>query len=70
MCRITGIISKQLPFNKIVETVGLMSEVLKHGGPDDQGIYSNEEIGLVFGHRRLSLIDTSSNGHQPMAQTI
>ena len=69
MCRITGIISKQLPFNKIVETVGLMSEVLKHGGPDDQGIYSNEEIGLVFGHRRLSLIDTSSNGHQPMADS-
>jgi asparagine synthase (glutamine-hydrolysing) len=69
MCRISGIISKNLPFNQIVQTVGLMSDILKHGGPDDQGIYTHEEDGLVFGHRRLSLIDTSSNGHQPMADT-
>lgn len=40
---------------------------LKHGGPDDEGIYTDEKTGLVFGHRRLSIIDLTQNGHQPMA---
>ncbi|MEW6481920.1 MAG: asparagine synthase (glutamine-hydrolyzing) [bacterium] len=41
-----------------------MTDVLSHRGPDDSGIYINQEIGL--GHRRLSLIDLSL-GHQPMS---
>jgi len=44
-----------------------MCNTLKHGGPDDQGIFSEDKAHLVFGHRRLSIIDLSSNGHQPMA---
>lgn len=40
---------------------------MKHGGPDDQGIFSDEEHHLVLGNRRLSLIDLSHAGHQPMA---
>ncbi|GAB2983553.1 asparagine synthase (glutamine-hydrolyzing) [Mucilaginibacter puniceus] len=44
-----------------------MCTTLQHGGPDDEGIFSDSEKGLVFGHRRLSLIDLTSNGHQPMA---
>lgn len=40
---------------------------MKHGGPDDEGIYSDESQHLVLGHRRLSLIDLSANGHQPMS---
>jgi asparagine synthase (glutamine-hydrolysing) len=43
-----------------------MCDSLKHGGPDDEGFYSNEEHKLVLGHRRLSLIDLSPGGHQPM----
>jgi asparagine synthase (glutamine-hydrolysing) len=39
----------------------------KHGGPDDEGIYISEKHHLVFGHRRLSLIDLSAAGHQPMS---
>lgn len=39
---------------------------MKHGGPDDEGIYGDPENGLVLGHRRLSLIDLSECGHQPM----
>src|SRR5690606_14061582 len=38
---------------------------LSHRGPDDQGTYSDHMVGL--GHRRLSIIDTSSAGHQPMS---
>lgn len=43
-----------------------MCQLLAHGGPDDEGLYCNEEDGLVLGHRRLSLIDLSAAGHQPM----
>ncbi len=43
----------------------LMCHALQHGGPDDEGFYTN--AGLCFGHRRLSIIDLSPRGHQPMA---
>lgn len=41
-----------------------MGESIAHRGPDDQGMYSVGEIGLY--HRRLSILDTSENGRQPM----
>lgn len=41
--------------------------ILKHGGPDDEGIFGDDEQHLVLGHRRLSLIDLSDCGHQPMS---
>lgn len=44
-----------------------MCKVLEHGGPDDEGIFANSNGQLVFGHRRLSIIDLTANGHQPMA---
>jgi len=37
-----------------------------HRGPDDHGIYQSKSAGLLLGHRRLSIIDLSSMGHQPM----
>ena len=40
-----------------------MRDILEHRGPGDKGIYINNNIGL--GHRRLSIIDTSTAGHQP-----
>jgi len=41
-----------------------MARALAHRGPDDEGMYCSGPIGL--GHRRLAIIDLSSNGHQPM----
>ncbi|MFZ2630252.1 MAG: hypothetical protein WA081_07440 [Desulfosalsimonadaceae bacterium] len=41
-----------------------MSDAIAHRGPDDKGVYVNGHIGL--GHRRLSIIDLSLLGHQPM----
>lgn len=41
-----------------------MCEKLKHRGPDDQGVFTDGPVGL--GHTRLSIIDLSSQGHQPM----
>ncbi|GAA4093647.1 asparagine synthase (glutamine-hydrolyzing) [Mucilaginibacter panaciglaebae] len=67
MCRIAGIISKIYTPEELRHKVALMCNVLKHGGPDDGGFYSADEGSLVFGHRRLSIIDLTPNGHQPMA---
>lgn len=44
-----------------------MCNSLKHGGPDDEGFYTDPENKLVLGHRRLALIDLSTGGHQPMS---
>lgn len=38
----------------------------KHGGPDDEGLFVDEPLCVGLGHRRLSLIDLSPSGHQPM----
>jgi asparagine synthase (glutamine-hydrolysing) len=67
MCRIAGIINKRLQPQVIQEKVRAMCKALQHGGPDDEGVFYDEKQHLAFGHRRLSIIDLSSNGHQPMA---
>ncbi|HVV54367.1 MAG TPA: asparagine synthase (glutamine-hydrolyzing) [Mucilaginibacter sp.] len=67
MCRIAGIISRELKPAEIRGKVKVMCDALEHGGPDDEGIYCDHKVNLVFGHRRLSIIDLSANGHQPMA---
>jgi len=41
-----------------------MRDMLHHRGPDDEGLYVDGPVGL--GHRRLSIIDLSETGHQPM----
>ena len=55
-----------LPVQAIERAVGGMCELLKHGGPDDGGIAAFPDEHLVLGNRRLSLLDLSSAGHQPM----
>ncbi len=61
MCGIIGKISRYAPVLVLREAdIGR----LKHRGPDDQGIYSDDYASL--GHTRLSILDLSANGHQPM----
>ena len=63
MCGIAGIISKKnTEVNK--EDIRIMDTVMAHRGPDAEGIYIDGNIGL--GHRRLSIVDLSENGNQPM----
>jgi asparagine synthase (glutamine-hydrolysing) len=66
VCRIAGLISFSMPLEAIQAAVSDMCNILKHGGPDDEGMYTSATNYLVLGHRRLSLIDLSSAGHQPM----
>lgn len=46
--------------------ISVMANCLAHRGPDDLGVWVDAETGLALGHRRLSIIDISSAGHQPM----
>jgi asparagine synthase (glutamine-hydrolysing) len=43
-----------------------MSRALAHRGPDDEGVWVDADAGIGFGHRRLSIVDLSPAGHQPM----
>jgi asparagine synthase (glutamine-hydrolysing) len=43
-----------------------MSEAVQHRGPDDHGVWTDAEAGVALGFRRLSIIDLSPAGHQPM----
>lgn len=63
MCRIAGIIEAH-PQPESKEKLEAMLYALRRGGPDDQGTY--EAGGVLLGHRRLSIIDLSKQGHQPM----
>lgn len=67
MCRIAGIVSNTVSIEQIGAKVSTMCGVLKHGGPDDEGIFFDKQLNIAFGHRRLSIIDLSKKGHQPMA---
>ncbi len=58
MCGIVGFNSKK------TDTLNNMLKSINHRGPDDSGIYEEDDISL--GHVRLSILDLSAHGHQPM----
>ncbi|MFN4993126.1 MAG: asparagine synthase (glutamine-hydrolyzing) [Bacteroidota bacterium] len=64
MCGISVIIDTS--GNRVSEAViKPFNDIIAHRGPDDEGFYFDQNIAL--GHRRLSIIDLSKDGHQPMA---
>ena len=66
MCRIAGLLQKKAGLPELEKTVTEMCMLQKHGGPDDGGTYTIPDRHLVLGNRRLSLLDLSAGGHQPM----
>lgn len=47
----------------------MMAATLYRRGPDDGGVWVDEAVGIALGHRRLSILDLSPAGHQPMASS-
>lgn len=65
MCGIVGVIKKNN--NPVSPTVlDMMSGAISHRGPDSNGVYFSDDRTVAFAHRRLSLVDLSENGAQPM----
>jgi len=66
MCGITGFVSLKNSDLAWREPLKWMTETLDHRGPDDEGQWFDSDAGVALGHRRLSIIDLSPEGHQPM----
>ena len=67
MCGISGYLSsKQMRPAEMESIARAMSDAIVHRGPDDSGTFVDSSAGLAFGFRRLSIVDLSPHGHQPM----
>ncbi len=64
MCGIVGYWNKGHADTSVVERMAIQ---LRHRGPDDAGVWVDQDAGLALAHRRLSILDLSPAGHQPMA---
>ncbi len=64
MCRIAGIYNAA--DQNLNGHVVSMRDAMHRGGPDDSGLFVHDQLPFALGHRRLSLIDLSASGHQPM----
>jgi asparagine synthase (glutamine-hydrolysing) len=67
MCGITGFFRPAgLSGDAALAVLNGMSAILSHRGPDDSGTWVDADAGIALGHRRLSVLDLSPAGHQPM----
>ena len=63
MCGIAGFCNWKKDWQKNIER---MNEKMYHRGPDASGIWASDDHRVVLGHRRLSVVDLSPAGAQPM----
>ncbi len=63
MCGIAGFCNLKGDWR---ENIGRMNRRMHHRGPDGEGTWASEDKTVVFGHKRLSIVDLSANGAQPM----
>jgi len=66
MCGIAGLISPSQNQVDLHESIVGMTRAIIHRGPDDEGFWCDPKIGLALGFRRLSILDLSREGSQPM----
>jgi asparagine synthase (glutamine-hydrolysing) len=67
MCGIAGLMTAHgLTAERMAEELQRMTQTLTHRGPDDAGVWCDASAGVGLGHRRLSIVDLSPLGHQPM----
>src|ERR1700731_5491277 len=68
MCGIAGFLDLKRRFGNqdAAELARTMADRITHRGPDASGTWADATAGIAFGHRRLSIIDLSAAGAQPM----
>src|SRR6476659_4571920 len=67
MCGLTGLWQTQpVASEQLAAEVMRMTDTLAHRGPDDSGVWTDPAAGLALGFRRLSIVDLTPEGHQPM----
>ncbi len=68
MCGLAGFLdfSRGASADEMRATAQRMADTLYHRGPNDSGTWADPEAGIALGFRRLSIIDLSADGHQPM----
>lgn len=71
MCGLTGFLnaSRDQSADQMRAIAGRMADTLHHRGPDDTGIWCDPAAGFALGFKRLSIVDLSQAGHQPMASS-
>ena len=69
MCGFSGFFQSTPHGLPLRESMTRMNNAIVHRGPDDSGVWTDEAIGLALGHQRLSIMDLSPAGHQPMASS-
>lgn len=67
MCGIAGVMGQSTA--ELTSSVRNMVASIRYRGPDDSGVWCDERAGIGLGHARLSILDLSSEGHQPMVST-
>jgi asparagine synthase (glutamine-hydrolysing) len=66
MCGIVGFFGSVGPASQDTAVVRRMADLIRHRGPDDDGVWGDAEAGIALAQRRLAIIDLSPAGHQPM----
>lgn len=71
MCGLTGFLnsSRNQTADEMQVIVRRMAETLHHRGPDDTGTWCDPRTGVALGFKRLSIVDLSEAGHQPMSSS-
>jgi asparagine synthase (glutamine-hydrolysing) len=67
MCGIAGILTHSAAHENLDSLIQRMQQALHHRGPDDRGIFMAPDRQAAIAHTRLSILDLSSAGHQPMS---
>jgi len=67
MCGITGFWGPGFQPGNAEHILARMTDAIRHRGPDDRGSWTDPDRGIALGHRRLSILDLTPTGHQPMA---
>lgn len=71
MCGLAGIadLERRQTREDLAARAQCMADALRHRGPDDEGVWTSPALHTALGHRRLSIIDLSPAGHQPMVSS-